>query len=103
MPDIMKLDAEFFMGEVKGRVNQLINQVTDSFLQKDDSGAVIVQIKLKQKDDKGNISAQVEVSSKNAKFTSFAYDCHKTKGVLESGQLEFTDEELNGEASERAS
>jgi major membrane immunogen (membrane-anchored lipoprotein) len=96
MPDIMRLDAEFFMAEVDSKVNQLLKQVTDSFLEKDDSGVVTIQIKLKQKDDKGNISAQVEVNSKNAKFVSLAYDCHKTKGMLESGQMVFTNKELNG-------
>jgi len=91
----MKLDMFFFVSEVAARGNHLLAQVTDSFLEKDDSGVVTVQIKLKQKDDKGNIEAQVEINSKNAKYTSLPYECHKTKDFLESGQLAFSEQELN--------
>ncbi len=94
MPAQMKLDAEFFMQEVKSRVNALLAEVTDSFLKEGDNGTVTVQIKLKQDDDKGNISTHVEVNSKNAKFSSLSYTCHKNKRTLESGQIKMTDEEL---------
>lgn len=99
MPQTMKLDAEFFVREVKNRVNMLLAQVADSFGEEGDKGDITIKIKLEQADDQGNISAHVEVNSKNAKFNSLSYECHRTGNALESGQIAMTPEELGEKAS----